>query len=113
MKKIALTSVIIISLVLTICAYADQTNKKIETIPDVSLSDLIQNLALETQWGNVYFNIRDMHYLINAAAKLRPIDLGTFVTDKNKLVRVKALAYSAGKVTFDVVFYGPAPQQAQ
>jgi hypothetical protein len=71
------------------------------TIADVSLTTLIENNALPTPWGNVYFNNRDMHKIVHGAAHLRGVDLGTFTTDQNAHVKLVATKFHAGTVTFD------------
>jgi hypothetical protein len=100
MKKTIVLCVLALAL-LAVAAAAEEATK--QTIPDVSLSKLIEHLALPTTWGNAYFNLRDMHKLIDAAAHLRPIDLGVFVTDQNVRVQLVAQSFHAGTVTFEAI----------
>ena len=69
-----------------------------ETV-EVRMSKLIDQYAMKTQWGNVYFTIRDIHKITHGAAKLRPVKLGTFNTDGGQQVRVSTQSYNAGMVT--------------
>ncbi len=71
----------------------------------VKISDLIDNYALKTNWGNIYFNDRDVKKLTDAAAKLKVINLGDFKTDKGHQVQVKAIGYEAGVANLLVEFY--------
>jgi len=104
MKKIALLCVVALMFALVTAAVAQDASQTI----NILISKLIKNYAMKTNWGNVYFNVRDLHKLVDAAAKLRPIDLGTFVTDQNQLVQLKALGYDKGVVTFNVMPLGLA-----
>lgn len=69
----------------------------------VKVGDVIDHLAFDTTWGNVYFNDRDVKKLTHAMAKLQPIYMGEFTTDKKSLVKVKALGYKAGVATLQII----------
>jgi len=103
MKKLAPICVLIIVLAFAATAFADQQTETKEIL----LSKLIKDYAMKTKdWGNVYFNIRQLHALIHAAAQLRPVDLGTFVSDTGVPVHVKALGYDKGVATLLVAPVG-------
>jgi len=96
MKKVALLCAVALLLAGVSLAFAQS-----QTV-DVLISKLTRNFALTTDWGNVYFNQADLHRLIDSAAKLRPIALGTFQTDQGNAVAIKALGYDKGVVTLSV-----------
>jgi hypothetical protein len=64
---------------------------------------VIENLTLTTDFGNVYFNVRDVKRMVHAAAKLRAVDLGDFTTDTGQTVRVRVTQFDRGVATFLVM----------
>lgn len=101
MKKVLLALVLVLAFAAMVAATETVSNKA--TLADVSLTKLIENLAVATPWGNAYFNQRDIHRLVHSAAKMRPIDLGVFLTDQNVRVQLIAKSIRGGKVTFEAI----------
>ena len=97
MKKVALLCALAIVISCVGLVHAAET----QTI-DVLISKLFRNYAMETDWGNVYFNRSDLNRLIDSAAKLRPVKLGAFKTDLGTVVVIKALGYDKGVATLQV-----------
>ena len=95
MKKVALLCAVALLLGMVTVSVAAETQTT-----NILLSKILKNFAMKTNWGNVYFNQGDLYRLVDSAAKLRPITLGTFVTDQGTPVIVKALGYDKGVVTF-------------
>ncbi len=103
MRKLIAFS-LITALVLSVSAIALAGPKDTQAA-EVKISDLIDNYALKTNWGNVYFNDRHVKKLTDSAAKLRSVNLGDFKTDKGHLVQVKAIGYKAGVATLLIEMY--------
>ena len=97
MRKVALLCALALVLSLVSLAAAEQT----QTV-DTLISKLLRNYAMQTDWGNIYFNKGDLHQLIDGAAKLRPLDMGTYITDQGTWVKVKALGYDKGVATLQI-----------
>jgi hypothetical protein len=90
--------ILVLAIVMTFVGIAAADNQKQSV--EAKLSDVIANLAINTQWGNVYFRDHDIKRLTHAAANLKPINLGDFTTDGGAFVLVQAIGFSDGNVTF-------------
>jgi len=102
-------SAVVISIALILClalgqaAIAKSIPKKtspgtVQSV-DILMGKILEDYMVLTDFGNVYFNEKDIHRLVNAAAHLRPIDLGIFTTDTGAVVKVLAKKYDRGMVT--------------
>ncbi len=100
MRTIALTLVFVLALgfMLSSAAVAEQSQQI-----DVLLGNILDRYYVTTDFGNVYFNVRHTRLLVNAAAKLRPVDLGDFTTDMGEHVRVKAVKFDRGMVSLLII----------
>lgn len=63
---------------------------------EVKIADVIDNYALKTNWGNAYFQQKDVRRLTHAAAKMQPINLGDFRTDRGDLLLIHAVGFKTG-----------------
>jgi hypothetical protein len=105
MKRSAVVILIVLALCLALAQVAAaKSMKKPAALADVQVVEVLIGKILEdymvlTTYGNVYFNERDTHKLVNAAAHLRPIDLGFFTTDTGQTVKVIAKKFDRGMVT--------------
>ncbi|HPQ68985.1 MAG TPA: hypothetical protein PKW95_07635 [bacterium] len=104
MKKVALLVAVVLVLSIAAGAVADSSTQTI----NILISKILKNYAMKTDFGNVYFNMSDLRKLVDSAAKLRPINLGNFVTDQNNVVKIQALGYDKGVVTILVTSLGAA-----
>lgn len=95
--------ILVVVFILSVSSFA-MADAKGETI-EVKISELYDNFAMKTSWGNVYFNIDDVHKLTDSAAKLRPVTLGNFTTDTGSTVKVSAITYKAGIATMLIKTY--------
>ncbi|MBZ0271111.1 hypothetical protein K8I61_03685 [bacterium] len=97
-----MTTVLVVLLVMAAVALAGapkadaQSTQTVETL----IGKVLERYTLPTSFGNVYFNQRDVKHLVHAAAKLRPVDLGSFQTDQAKWVKVRVTGFDRGMVTF-------------
>lgn len=100
MRRFAL----VMLLVLTVGLAVHSTAQAAETqVVEVLIGKILENYTVPTEFGNVYFNQRDLHRLVHAAAHLRPIVLGAFTTDQGHLVRVNVKRFDRGMVTMVIV----------
>jgi len=90
----------ILLIALPVLAFA-KYQKPVQEV-DMLLTKIMERLTLKTEWGDVYFNKRDVKKIIHGAAHLRPIDLGNFTTDKGVKVHLKAAKISKSVVTFHI-----------
>jgi hypothetical protein len=97
MKKIALLCALALVLSFVQLAAAGES----QTV-DILISKLEKNFAVKTNWGNIYFNERDLHRLIHGAAYLRPVMLGEFLSDTGSRLMVKTVGYDKGVVTLSM-----------
>lgn len=102
MKKVALLVAVVFVLAFAAGAMAESNTQTI----NILISKILKNYAMKTDFGNVYFNMSDLRKLVDSAAKLRPINLGTFVTDQNTVVKIEALGYDKGVVTMQLTSLG-------
>ena len=93
MRKFS-AAVIIAVFILSMTAVGAFANES-QTI-EVKIADVIENYALKTNWGNAYFQQKDIRRLTHAAAKMQPINLGDFRTDHGDLLLIHAIGYKTG-----------------
>jgi hypothetical protein len=96
MRTIALTLVVVLALGV---AFASTAVAEQSQDVDVLIGTILERYSISTNFGNVYFSIRHTRRLVDAAAKLRPLNLGNFETDQGVNVRVKAVKFDRGMVT--------------
>jgi hypothetical protein len=92
MRRVASLAIIF----LLVAGFAASVVASDQEIVEVRLAKILDNYAVKTSFGNVYFNIGDVHRLVDSAAKLRPFKLGTFTTDTGQTVKIGVIAYTAG-----------------
>ena len=92
-KLIVFTLVFALVLGLSAIGFAQSAGN--QTV-EVKLTDILDNSAMTTNWGNVYFRDRDVKRLTHAAAKLKPVNLGDFKTDTGTMVQVQAIGFKTG-----------------
>ncbi|MCZ7586045.1 MAG: hypothetical protein M5R36_23460 [Deltaproteobacteria bacterium] len=96
MKKIALPVLVLFALGLALASAASADDvQAVETL----IGKILERYSVPTNFGNVYFNERDIKRLVHAAANLRPINLGVFTTDMGQTVKVRANRFDRGMVT--------------
>jgi len=104
MKRWTVTGVFVliclISSTIILPATVSAQNGKQEV--DMLLTKVMDRLILKTNWGNVYFNEKDVKRIVHGAANLRPVFLGVYQTDEGASVHVKIARVSQSVVTFHV-----------
>ena len=96
MKHIALVLVVLVGAFFMLDGAASAEDSQ---VIEVLIGKILESYTVATDFGNVYFNPRDIRRLVNAAAKLRPVLLGTFTTDEGQVVKVRAQRFDRGMVT--------------
>ncbi|MCB1153421.1 MAG: hypothetical protein H6684_04415 [Deltaproteobacteria bacterium] len=96
MKRIAVMGLLVAMVfALTVGTTAAAELQRIDTL----MGKILEKHYVETDYGNVYFNQRDIKRLVHAAAKLRKTKLGDFTTDRGRTVEVWAWSFDRGAVT--------------
>lgn len=99
MKKYAVA--ILFAFILCVAWMSVSAAAEVQVV-DTLMGKILERYTVPTNFGNIYFNQRDVHRIVHAAARLSPLDLGSFTTDAGKIVRVKAKKFDRGMVTLVV-----------
>lgn len=100
MRRTGLLLIVILALALVFgLVWAPVAQAEESQVIDVLIGKILERYSVGTNYGNIYFNKGDLRRLVDAAAKMRPVNLGSFTTDAGVTVKVRAGKFDRGMVT--------------